>query len=211
MHQDFNQLEVTGLTCILAEKTIFAGLTFGARSADVVHLKGQNGSGKTSLLRMLCGFAQPVAGRMTWNGSQYPGDTDTFRHKVAYIGHRRGVSEELTPLENLRFANELDSQRSETACQNALERVQLTHVAKTPTRYLSAGQNQRTALARLLVSNAPLWLLDEPFNALDPSGRSIAETLIAEHSGRGGISIIATHQLMSLGSIPTKTVDLDLC
>ena len=192
-----------------AESPIFAGLDFDACSAEVVHLQGRNGSGKTSLLRILCGFAQPVAGSVRWNGNEIRENTVDFCHEVGYIGHRRGVCEDLTPLENVRFANALTAQSSETACRDALERVELAQVAETPARHLSAGQNQRTALARLLISNAALWFLDEPFTALDRAGRAIVEMIIAEHSDQGGISIIATHQPMSLGAIDVKALDLD--
>ena len=209
MHQDFNHLEVVGLACARGEKTIFAGLDFDAQSADVVHLKGRNGSGKTSLIRILCGFAQPLDGSVRWNGIDIRENANDYCREVGYIGHRRGVCEELTPLENVRFANALTARSSEAACRDALARVDLSRVSNIPTRHLSAGQNQRTALARLLICNAAIWFLDEPFTALDAAGRATVEMIIAEHAEQGGISIIATHQAMSLGAVDVKSLDLD--
>lgn len=146
---------------------------------------------------------------MRWNGTDIRENIADFCLETAYVGHRRGVCGDLTPLENVRFANALTAQGSDTACRDALERVELTHVAETPARLLSAGQNQRTALARLLISDAALWFLDEPFTALDAAGRTIVELIIAEHSKQGGISIIATHQSMSLDRIDVRALELD--
>lgn len=209
MLQDFNHLEVTDLACARGEKTIFAGLDFSIRSTEVVHLQGRNGSGKTSLLRILCGFALPVAGSVHWNGADIHENKSDFCRDVGYIGHRRGVCEDLTPLENVQFANALKAQKSVAQCRDALARVGLNHVADTPTRLLSAGQNQRTALARLLISGAILWVLDEPFTSLDPEGRVVIETLIGEHSSDGGISIIAAHEPMSLAAATVTPLLLD--
>ena len=209
MRQDFNHLKVAGLACARGEKTIFAELDFTARAAEVIHLQGRNGSGKTSLLRILCGFARPTTGLVTWNGHDIQQHQDSFFPNVGYIGHRRGVCEDLTPLENVQFAGALTVPKPERECRDALARVELTHVAETPARLLSAGQNQRIALARLLISSTPLWCLDEPFTALDRDGRTIIEAIIAEHAAAGGISIIATHQSMSLDTVSVQSLSLD--
>ena len=208
LHKTFNQLEAFGLTCIRGEETIFCELDLRAQSAEVLHLQGRNGSGKTSLLRLLCGFAQPAAGSIRWNGVDIRDDADGFRHEIGYVGHRLGVCEDLTPLENVRFCNELETPKSEARCREALQQVELAHVASIPTRLLSAGQNQRTALARLLISDAAIWFLDEPFTAIDRDGRQIVETIIAQHTANGGISVIATHQPMTLTGTEVKTLQM---
>ena len=209
MHKTINQLEASGLTCVRGEETIFSELDLSARSAEVLQLQGRNGSGKTSLLRLLCGIAQPAAGTIRWNGVDIQDDTEAFRCAIDYIGHRRGVCEDLTPVENIQFANELEKPKPKARCLEALQRVGLAHVAGIPARLLSAGQNQRAALARLLISDAAVWFLDEPFTAIDRDGREIVESIIAQHAANGGISVIATHQPMTLTDTVIKTLDLD--
>jgi len=209
LHHDLNYLDVASLACVRGEQPIFSGLDFSARAADVLHLQGRNGSGKTSLLRILCGLAEPASGTARWNGEDIRQNADDFCRDVGYIGHRRGVCEDLTPLENVEFASALKTQKSDTECREALARVELTHVAEIPTYQLSAGQNQRTALACLLVRDASLWFLDEPFTSLDTDGQTIIETLIAEHSNSGGISIIASHSPLLLSGIEVKPLRLD--
>ena len=196
------------MTCVRGEETIFSRVDLRAQAAEVVQLKGGNGSGKTSLLRLLCGIARPSAGTIRWNGTDIHHDPEDFRRSVGYVGHERAVCADLTPLENVQFANALGNPRPAAACRDALARVQLAHVAEIPTRLLSAGQNQRTALARLLVSHAALWFLDEPFTALDLEGHAIIEAMITQHAASGGISIIATHQPMILDGVRTSTVQL---
>ena len=209
MHNDSNQLNGIDLTCIRGEETIFSGLDVSAGAAEVVQLQGTNGSGKTSLLRILCGISQPAAGTVCWNGLEIGSNAEEFRREISYIGHRRGVCEDLSPLENVHFANALGASRPASECRQALARLELAHVAEIPARLLSAGQNQRTALARLLVSDAACWFLDEPFTALDSDGREIIEAVIAEHAAAGGISIVATHQPMTLTGTEVKTLILD--
>lgn len=208
MPHDFNQLGISDLACVRGEETIFSGLEFSAQSNEILQLQGSNGSGKTSLLRILCGIAQPAAGVVRWNGTDIRQDAENFRGRVGYVGHRRGVCEDLTPLENVQFANALGAPKTALACREALARVELSHVAEIPARLLSAGQNQRTALARLLVSDTALWLLDEPFTALDRDGREIVEAIISEHAAARGISIVATHQPMTLTGSEVKTLQL---
>lgn len=209
MRQNSNHLEVAELGCVRGEKSIFTGLDFSAHSADVLHLQGRNGSGKTSLLRILCGLAEPAAGTVRWNGDDIRQNADDYCRDIGYIGHRRGVCEDLTPMENVEFASALKTWKSDTECWEALDRVELTHVAEIPTYQLSAGQNQRTALACLLVRDASLWCLDEPFTSLDIDGQAIIETIIAEHSRLGGISVIASHSPILLSDIDVKPLRLD--
>jgi heme exporter protein A len=197
------------LQCERGEKTIFDKLNFSAQANDIVQLQGSNGSGKTSLLRILCGLARPVGGTICWNGADIHTDLRAYQAAITYVGHRRGVCADLSPLENLQFACELDSGTSLQSCRDALHIVGLSEVEDNPTRFLSAGQVQRTALARLLVRDTPIWCLDEPFTALDRAGREVVEHLIRSRALSGGISIVATHQAMSLDKSLLKILDLD--
>ncbi|MFT4563515.1 MAG: heme exporter protein A [Gammaproteobacteria bacterium] len=196
------------MLCERGEKTVFDDLNFSAQANDIVQLQGSNGSGKTSLLRMLCGFARPAGGKIFWNGTDIFTDLRSYQMVITYVGHRRGVCADLSPLENLRFACDINGGSTLKPCLEALEIVGLGDVANNPTRFLSAGQVQRAALARLLVRNTPIWCLDEPFTALDRAGREVVERLIEARARNGGISIVATHQAMSLDKSRLKILDL---
>ena len=174
-----------------------------------MQLQGPNGSGKTSLIRILCGLARPASGRVTWNDIDVHREFSSISHKINYVGHRRGVCEDLSPLENLIFASDLHTPVPQNDCLKALAKLGLESVSNATCRKLSAGQIQRTALARLLVRNATLWCLDEPFTALDTQGRAIVESMLSENAENGGISIVATHQPLSLNGDNIKSLHLD--
>ncbi|MGR9091309.1 MAG: cytochrome c biogenesis heme-transporting ATPase CcmA [Gammaproteobacteria bacterium] len=209
MPNNSDQLTVSGLACVRGDVTLFEALDFSVAAGEVLQIQGANGSGKTSLLRLLCGLSPPAAGKICWNGVDIATQADEFRAAVSYIGHRRGVSEDLSPLENLEFACALDHPAESHACRDALTSLGLERRLHTPARLLSAGQVQRTALARLLLSTAQLWLLDEPFTALDSDGRAQIEQLLEHHAGRGGLSVVATHQPMHLEAGRVRTLRID--
>ncbi len=146
---------------------------------------------------------------MAWSGIDVHRDLGSIGHRIHYVGHRRGVCGDLTPFENLKFASDLHRSKGRTDPLSAVKKVGLAGVANTMCSKLSAGQNQRTALARLLVTDAPLWCLDEPFTALDSVGRDLFESMISDNADNGGISMVATHQPLSLKSSNIKTLDLD--
>jgi heme exporter protein A len=181
------------LTCTRGERTIFSDLSFVVTAGEALLVTGRNGAGKSSLLAIVAGLLRPEAGhvRLEGRGDAPPGESITL------VGHREGLKGALTAEENLRFAravlgNGVGSPRE------ALETFGLGHVARLPVAYLSAGQRRRVALARLVVSDRPIWLLDEPTSALDAASQDILAAVMAAHLGRGGLIVVATHGLLPL-------------
>jgi len=182
------RLEVDGLACRRGGRALFTDLSFTAQSGDLVCVRGANGSGKTSLLRLIAGLGLPEAGEVRWSGCSLQSD-------VGWISHLEGMKLDLTPRENLEFHRALVSGSGDTAA--ALEACGMTSEADTPCRELSAGQRRRGALARLLVSDAPLWILDEPLTALDVEGQQMVQDMVTAHGKKGGIAIVTSHQAFS--------------
>ena len=191
-------LRVEALCCVRGDRILFENIGFSLGPGAVVQLEGVNGSGKTTLLRAVCGLAPIETGRVLWCGATLePGDED-FLAALTYIGHVPGVKLDLTPLENLRMSAALAGLGPARAPHDALDRVGLAAVADTPLRRLSAGQCRRAALARLVVTPTPLWILDEPLTALDAEGKALVEALIDEHAVAGGMTLVSTHQPLAL-------------
>ena len=180
---------------------LFGDLNFSIESGQVLQVEGHNGSGKTTLLRTLCGLALPSNGEVRWCGQNIrKAQTDYFA-ELSYVGHYAGVKDELTALENLAMARAMSTSREGVGAEDALQRLGLpVECEDVPCRNLSAGQKRRVALARLLVTDTRLWVMDEPFTALDVAGRRTVEEMLSEHSGRGGIAVITTHHAVSLDS-----------
>ena len=178
---------------------MFTGLGFSLQKGELLHLHGRNGSGKTTLLRTVCGLIQPTAGEVRWAGNNIRELREEFSAEVTYIGHKSGIKDDLTGVENLRISSTLDGvPLDERQAWEALERIGLKGHEDLPTKVLSQGQKRRVGLARLLVSKAPLWILDEPFTALDSMAVGMLQTVIREHVDRGGLAILTTHQEVSL-------------
>ncbi len=169
-------------------------MTLELAAAEFLHVHGPNGSGKTTLMRILCGLALADEGEVHWRGRDIRDCAPEYRRELLYVGHANGVKLELTALENLRFARALGAQPAELDLERVLERLQLEGFEETPARALSAGQQRRLALARLLACRARLWILDEPFAALDRSGQDMLEALLDEHLGSGGLAVLSSHQ-----------------
>ena len=188
-------LQAHAVECIRGDRTLFTGLNLSLDAGQLLHLHGPNGSGKTSLLRMLCGLVAPAAGDITWNGLPIRAQRDEFNACLTYIGHHGGIKEELSALENLQFAAALSGNPvSEAAALEALDAMGLRGREDLPAKVLSQGQKRRVALARLHLSRAALWILDEPFVALDKAAVGELESLIGRHLDRGGSAIMTTHQ-----------------
>jgi len=197
-----SSLTVEKLACVRGDKKLFDGLDFRVTAGQALAVEGANGAGKTSLLRMLAGFLAPAAGRIVVKTAQGESDDDEERGKiVGWLGHLDGLKPQLTVVEQLSFFTHLYGKAVDGTL---LEQVGLARQADLPCRYLSAGQRRRLALARLLASQRPLWLLDEPFAALDRSGQTLVAQLMTLHCGQGGIIIAATHDPLGLGNESLK-------
>jgi heme exporter protein A len=197
-----SSLTAEKLVCTRGDKKLFEGLSFRVKAGQALAVEGANGAGKTSLLRMIAGFLAPVAGRIVIKTAEQESDDAEERGKsIGWLGHHDGLKPQLTVREQLDFFAQMYRGIAEA---NVLALVGLARQADLPCRYLSAGQRRRLALARLWVSKRPLWLLDEPFAALDASGQALVAHLMARHCGDGGIIIAATHEPLGLGNESLK-------
>ena len=192
-------LSATHLACSRGERLLFKDLSLALAAGGWLQVMGTNGSGKTTLLRTLVGISAPDHGEVCWGGVPIAECGDEFKRALLYLGHQAAVKDELTPLENLRLGNELDGlPLAEADALSALQRLGLHGRGNLPTRWLSAGQKRRVLLARLLVRPALLWVLDEPFAALDTNAVALVGELIAAHLAGGGMAVLTSHQPVPL-------------
>ncbi len=191
-------LEGRDLACTRAGRRVFTALEFTLSEGGALILRGANGSGKSSLLRILAGLLAPAAGELRWNETSVEEDPETFQNNICYIGHGNAIKPVLSVQENLSFWAKLYPPKSaeedlEALLARALECFSLTTLRDVPGRQLSSGQSRRLALARLITSPAAIWLLDEPSVGLDDVSLKRLESAIAEHRASGGLVIAATH------------------
>jgi heme exporter protein A len=195
-------LNVRGLACVRGDKKLFSGLDLSVRSGEWLHIQGQNGAGKTSLLRLLAGLSMPAEGEICWNQISITDTHSDFRSHLLYFGHHGALKEDLTALENLTFASVIDgvawSEEATLIALKALYRLGLKGRENLPVRVLSAGQKRRVMLARLLTRQATLWILDEPFTALDVAAVDLLSSLITEHVRNGGMAVLTSHQTIPM-------------
>lgn len=195
-------LEARDLGCIRGERRLFRGLGFALGAGEALIVEGPNGTGKSSLLRILAGFLPAAEGSLHWDGADVDEAPDAHRARIAWGGHLDALKAAFTVEENLAFSvAALGETGARPRLEEALLTVGLSHIADLPARYLSAGQRRRLALARLLACDRPLWLLDEPTSALDTEGAAMFARLLAAHLGGGGLAVIASHLELGLSNI----------
>jgi heme exporter protein A len=188
-------LEVVDLVCVRGARRLFQDLSFTQSAGELVYVHGPNGSGKTTLLRTLCGLVLPDSGEVRWRGQGIRRLKEEYHREMAYVGHLNGVKDELTAFENLQMAGQLAGVKTGgERAEAALQRLELTACAELPGKVLSQGQKRRVALARLLLAPKALWIMDEPFNALDAKAVGMIQNILSEHLDGGGMVILTTHQ-----------------
>ncbi|WP_122446676.1 cytochrome c biogenesis heme-transporting ATPase CcmA [Pseudomonas viridiflava] len=202
-------LHATALTCERDGRLLFENLDLALKAGDLLQVSGPNGSGKTSLLRMLCGLMQPTEGQVMLNGHALDRQRPQLTGLLLWIGHASGLKELLTPLENLSWLYALQGHGEPADFEQALETVGLSGFEDVPCHALSAGQQRRVALARLYLPGPPIWILDEPFTALDQQGISQLEACLTEHCARGGVVVLTTHHVLGLKPAGYRQLDLE--
>lgn len=205
-------LQAHQLGCVRGERRLFSGLDVEVNAGDALRVVGANGSGKTSLLRILCGLAQPAEGEVRWHGRSIRVLREEFCRHLLYLGHANGVKDDLLAWENIVVASTLSGNPvTRGDAVHALKQLGLGRAVNLPTRVLSQGQRKRVALARLqLGTSAPLWILDEPFTALDQNSVSALCAMINRHLGKGGMVIYTTHQEIDLAARRARRLDVTL-
>ena len=202
-------LEVSNLTAIRDERVLFENLQFEIKPGELVQIEGRNGTGKTTLLRIVTGLGDREEGIIKWKGEEVEKSRDVFHQDLLFLGHQTGVKRELTALENLRFYQSIQNNRSsDEELFTALTQVGLAGREDVPVAQLSAGQQRRVALARLWLSKQILWILDEPLTAIDKQGVKVLESLFASHADNGGIVVLTTHQDMFSDSPKLRKIKL---
>lgn len=207
--QQTPKLEVQEIACERGDHRLFSGLSFTLSAGELIQVQGANGSGKTTLLRALCGFVQPVQGKVLWCGQNIQEWDDAYHTEMCYLGHLNAIKDELSALENLQMSAGLAGYTvTEQQALAALRRMGLQRREHLPVRVLSQGQRRRVALARLLLEDARLWILDEPLAALDVGAVGLMQELIGEHLSKGGMTIFTTHQPLQVAGVQTRQLAL---
>jgi heme exporter protein A len=203
-------LQATGLECVRGDRSLFSGVSFALGRGTLLHVQGPNGSGKTSLLRILAGLSQPEQGRIEWDGRPVRELGDQFRATLAYLGHQNAIKDDLSAVENLLVSERLaGGDVDEPRAREVLAQLGLGRHADLPTRVLSQGQKRRAALARLAFrGRCRLWVLDEPFVALDAAAVARLGEIIAGHASDGGIVVLTTHQAVEVPAARTEVLAL---
>lgn len=200
-------LEARAISCVRGERELFSGLHLQVFAGQCLHIRGENGVGKTSLLRLLTGLASPDSGEVLWNGHPIKKEASEYHSKLLFLGHRDALKEDLCAIENLRMYTAIDGiALSEQDAFSALWRFGLKGREDLPVNYLSAGQKKRVLMARMVTRRAQVWILDEPFNALDSHAAQELQGLIAEHLDGNGLVLLTSHQPLAIPGL--RVLDL---
>ncbi len=201
-------LSVSQLSCERGYRELFNDLNFQLSPGEILHIKGENGAGKTSLLRIIAGLALPVTGEIHFDGYNSRKYRSEYNEHLAFMGHKLGIKLELTPVENIRSFCNLGKSCKHQQIMDTLEKVGLYGFEEMYCNQLSAGQKRRVALAQILLSQARLWILDEPFTSLDVIGVDLFLKIIQEHVCQGGMILLTTHQQVTLKDCSIKYLQL---
>jgi heme exporter protein A len=196
-------LEVRNLHLWRGDRHVLRGVGFTAPAGSLWHVRGPNGAGKTSLLRVIAGFLWPEDGEVRWRGAPALDQRDTFAAELAYLGHEPALKADLTARENVSYQTGLRHPVDAARMDAVFARLGIAAHVDRPARMLSAGQRRRAAMARILLAEAPLWLLDEPFTNLDTAGVELLTALMAEHAAAGGVVLATTHQPLQAAGVRT--------
>ncbi|GKT12744.1 MAG: heme exporter protein A [Thiomicrorhabdus sp.] len=199
-------LSIESLSAEREDRLLFSGVSATLSAGEGMHVIGRNGSGKTTLLRIICGLTAQASGHISWNGEDVCSHREAFLSDLLYLGHKNANKTELSCYENLRLTMGLEM-ASEEVLSEALRNVGLGMMAHLPARFLSEGQQRRLSMARLLLSKAKLWVLDEPYTALDYKAIDWLDQLLEKHMENNGLLILTSHQTLTFSS-PVQELDL---
>ena len=189
------------------DRHVLRGVSLEVHPGELMHVSGPNGTGKTTLLRVVSGLLRPEKGSIAWQGRSIAATAAEYQSALAYASHEPALKSDLTALENLRFTVGLKRRVTASELRSSLERTGVANCADLPARVLSAGQRRRVAMARVLAFRADLWLLDEPYTNLDGSGSSLLSALLAEHVGQGGVALVVAHHELNV-AVQTRRLEL---
>jgi heme exporter protein A len=201
-------LEVERVHVWRGDRHVLKGVSLRLGSGELLHIAGQNGTGKTTLLRVVCGLLRPEQGTVSWLGRSILSVREQYQAALAYASHEPALKGDLTALENLRFAVGLKRRVTPLELNASLERAGVAGCADLPARVLSAGQRRRVAMARVLAMRASLWLLDEPFTNLDAAGTLLMSGLLQAHIEGGGSALVVAHHPLDIGTA-TRRLELN--